>query len=67
MIYDRVKAKADEIGKSIAAVEVEAGVANGTISGWRQGSRPYADTLQKVAVALGCPITDLLDAAGGEQ
>lgn len=64
MIYDRVKARAEELGKSIAAIEAEAGVANGTIAGWRSGSRPYADTLQKIAVVLNCSIEDLL--VGGE-
>ena len=60
MIYDMVKARAEEIGKSIAAVEKEAGIANGTISGWASGSRPYAETLRRVAVVLGCSILDLL-------
>lgn len=51
-IYDRVKAKADEAGKTISAVEAEAGVANGTIAGWKNG-KPYAETLAKVARVLG--------------
>ncbi len=60
--YDIVKEKADAAGKSIASLEVEAGIANGTIGGWRK-SRPYAETLQKVAVVLQCKIEDLI----GEQ
>ena len=63
MIYELVKARAEKVGKSIAAIEVEAGIANGTISGWKYGSRPYAETLQKVAMVLGCRIDDLLPKA----
>ena len=51
-IYDREKAKADEAGQTISAVEAEAGVANGTIAGWKNG-KPYAETLAKVARVLG--------------
>ena len=58
-IYDRVKARADEKQLTIAALEVKAGVANGTIGGWRTG-KPLAETLQKVANALECDINDLL-------
>ena len=58
-IYDRVKARADEKKITIAALEVKAGIANGTIGGWRTG-KPLAETLQKVANALECDINDLL-------
>ena len=58
-IYDRVKARADEKQLTIAALEAKAGVANGTIGGWRTG-KPLAETLQKVANALECDINDLL-------
>ncbi len=58
-LYDKVKALADENGASIAAIEIKAGVANGTIAGWKAG-RPYADTLKKVADALGVKMDDLL-------
>ncbi len=67
MIYELVKARAEQLAKSIAAVEVEAGIANGTISGWRTGSRPYAETLQKVAVVLDCTVDDLLPKAGTNE
>lgn len=59
-LYDKVKAKADELGKTISAIEAEAGVANGTIAGWRTG-RPYADTLAKVAKVLGVTVDYLLE------
>ena len=58
-IYDRVKARADEEKLTISALEMKAGVANGTIGGWRTG-KPLAETLQKVASALECDINELL-------
>lgn len=59
-LYDKVKAKADEMGKSIMAVETEAEVANGTISGWKTG-KPYAETLAKVARVLETTVDELLN------
>lgn len=58
-LYDKVKHRADELNKSIAKVEAEAGIANGTIGGWRSG-KPYAETLKKVADVLQIPIEELL-------
>lgn len=46
-------------GLSIAQLEVQAGVANGTIGGWKT-SKPFVDTLSKVAKVLECQIEDLL-------
>lgn len=60
-LYDKVKAKADEMGKTIMAVETEAEVANGTISGWKTG-KPYAETLAKVARVLETTVDELLKA-----
>lgn len=57
--YDKVKAFAEKQQKSIASIEIAAGVANGTISGWKTG-RPYAETLQKIAIVLGCQMEELL-------
>ena len=59
-IYDKVKAEADLKKISIAALEVKAGVANGTISKWKTG-KPLAETLMKVANALEVKINDLMD------
>ena len=58
-LYDKVKALADKEGISIAALEARAGVANGTISGWKTG-KPYAETLKKVAGELGKKVDDLI-------
>ena len=59
-LYDRVKEKAKALGKNISQVEKEAGIANGTISGWVSG-KPYAETLQKVASVLNTKMEDLLE------
>jgi len=58
-LYDRVKSLVDEKGLSIAAVEIKAHIANGTIAGWKTG-KPYADTLKKVADVLEVSMEDLL-------
>lgn len=59
-IYDRIKSLAVEKNKTIAAIESEAGVSNGTIAGWREG-KPFAETLYKVAKVLGVSIETLLE------
>ncbi len=58
-LYEKVKEKANSMNKSISTIEKEAGIANGTIGKW-QDSRPYADTLQKVASVLEVSIDELL-------
>lgn len=57
--YEKVKNRATVLNKPISSIEAEAGIANGTISGWRE-SRPFAETLGKVAKILGVAIEDLL-------
>lgn len=59
-IYEAVKKRADDIGLSIAELEKVAGIANGTIGGWRNG-QPLATTLRKVADVLGCTVNELQD------
>lgn len=58
-LYEVVKEKAESNGMTIASVEAKAGVANGTISGWKSG-RPYAETLKKVADVLEVSIEELI-------
>lgn len=58
-LYEKVKERANALGKTIAAVEVDAGIANGTISGWKNG-RPYAETLKKVSDVLNTTVDELL-------
>lgn len=59
LIYENVKRLADAKGITIAALEREAGIANGTIGKW-QKVFPRIDNLQAVCTALDVPITDLL-------
>lgn len=59
-IYDKVKKLADSSGIKIATLEAKAGVANGTISGWKEG-KPYAETLKKVADVLGVTIDEVME------
>lgn len=60
-LYDYVKKLADEQGTSIHAIEVKAGLGNGVISYWQEGS-PKIATLAAVAKALDVSITDILEA-----
>lgn len=59
MIYERIKAICDERGIPIYQLEARAGVANGTIGGWRI-SDPKVPTLKKVADALGVTVDELI-------
>lgn len=59
-IYQNVKTRAKSMELPISEIEKRAGIANGTIGGWRTG-KPFAETLQKVARVLGCTIEDLLN------
>lgn len=59
MIYDNVKSACEKQGKSIAALEREAGIGNGTIGKWRT-TAPNLATLEKVALVLKVPATKLL-------
>ena len=59
-VYENVKQAANNQNISIAALEAKAGVANGTIAGWKNG-KPYLETFVKVANALDIPIEVLLE------
>lgn len=59
MIYDNVKRLSDEKGISISRLEKEAGLGNGTISGWKT-SAPRLDSLQAVAKVLKVKVDKLL-------
>ena len=57
-LYNKVKKLADERKKPIARIEKDAGIANGTISGWKT-SKPMLETVVKVAKALDVSIEEL--------
>jgi transcriptional regulator with XRE-family HTH domain len=60
MIYDNVKRIADKKGISIAALEKEANLGNGTIGRWGRSS-PTVDSVKKVAAVLGVAVSTLLN------
>ena len=57
--YEKVKDRAEKHRFSIARLEREAGLSNGTISGWKT-SKPYAESLYGIAKVLDCTVEDLL-------
>ena len=54
-----IKEKAESLGLNISQLEVKDGIANGTIGGWKT-SKPYAETLLKVAKVLKCTVDELM-------
>ena len=48
MIFNNIKKLCEKRGISISQLEKEAGLGNGTISGWKE-SMPRIDSLQAVA------------------
>lgn len=64
MIYDKIKQICKEKGISVASVEREAKIANGTISKWNTCS-PTVDNLCAVAKVIGVPVGMLLDEKAG--
>lgn len=59
MIYNNIKKLCTEQNISISQLEKEAGLGNGTISGWKE-SMPRIDSLQAVARVLKVSVDDLL-------
>lgn len=59
MIFNNIKKICDEKGISIFQLEKEAGLGNGTISGWKE-SMPRIYKLQAVAKVLEVKVDKLL-------
>ena len=59
MYYELVKKLCDERGISIAKLEKEAEIGNGTVGGWKEFT-PSLKTLTKVAQYFGIPVADLI-------
>lgn len=59
MIYDNIKRICKEKNISVAAVEKQAKLSNGTICKWNKSS-PTVDSLKKVADILGVTIDELV-------
>ena len=60
MIYENIAVICKERGLSIRELEAQAGLGNGTVSGWRESS-PRVDKLQAVADVLDVPLTSLIE------
>jgi transcriptional regulator with XRE-family HTH domain len=60
VIYENIKRVSTKMGKSIRSIEIEAGLGNGVIAGWKSSS-PMVDNLKSVAKVLGVTIESLLD------
>ena len=59
-MLERIKALCVERGITIAELERETGIGNGTISRWGQ-SFPRVDRLRAVADFFGCTVDELLE------
>lgn len=59
MIYENVKALCDKKHITIAELERNAGLTNGTIGKWRK-AKPRIDSLQAVANYFGVTVTRLI-------
>ena len=59
-IFENVMAIAEAQGLKRCTLESRAGLGNGTIAAWKNGSSPNIEKLQKVAETLGVKIEDLL-------
>ena len=68
MIFNNIKRLCAKRNISISQLEKEAGLGNGTISGWKESS-PTVANLQAVAKVLHCSVDDLLadGAEGGRE
>ena len=60
MVYENVKALCEKRNLSICALEKKAGIGNGTIAGWRDGSEPTLKSLRAVAKVLDVKIAKLV-------
>ena len=59
MLYDEILILCGKSGISIARLERETGLGNGTVRRWKQ-SKPTAENLNRVAIYFGVSVDDLL-------
>lgn len=59
IIFMNVKTLCDERGVSLARLEREAGVGNGTVARWARGNTPKFKTLKKISDFFGIEMSDL--------
>lgn len=61
-MYNKVKAIADKQGISIASLEKQAGLANGTIGKWKESDKGVrASSIVAIAKILKVPVEDLME------
>lgn len=60
-LYEKVKTLADSKGITIAALEKQAGIANGTIGKWRDDRDVKMSTITEIAKVLEVSIADLVE------
>ena len=60
MIYTKIKQICESKGISVASVERDAGLTNGSISKWND-CKPIAENLHAAAKVLGVTVEDLLE------
>lgn len=60
MIYDNIKALCDKRGLSIRRLEIQAGLGNGVIGGWKNSS-PTVDNIKAVAKVLNIKVDKLIN------
>lgn len=61
IVYENVKKLCDEKHITVMALEKAAGIANGTVGKWKwRNAKPLAETLLKVATALGTTVDELM-------
>lgn len=65
MIFANIKRLADEKGLSIKGIEAQVGLANGTISKWKE-SEPSVINLNKVAQLLNVTLEELIKSEAEE-
>ena len=66
MLYEKIKALADDQNMTIAEIERHASISNGTISKWKTAI-PNAANLYAVAKLLGTTVDDLLKGIVGDN
>ena len=68
MVYENVVRLCRERKVSIHQLEVQCGIGNGTIGGWKTyGSIPRVDTVKKIADYFGETVDDLLREKRGRK
>lgn len=66
MVYQKIIEYCERNGLSISAFEKKCRLANGTVSGWKDGGNPSLSTLQKIVIATNIPIEKWVESSAKE-